>query len=41
MDKWAYERGLELDFSRPAKPTDNAMVESFNRGLRQECPNEH
>ena len=26
MDKWAYERGIELDFSRPGKPTDNAMV---------------
>jgi putative transposase len=23
MDKWAYERGVELDFSRPGKPTDN------------------
>ena len=21
MDKWAYERGVELDFSRPGKPT--------------------
>ena len=29
MDKWAYERGVKLDFSRPGKPTDNAMVESF------------
>jgi putative transposase len=26
MDKWAYERGIELDFIRPGKPTDNAMV---------------
>jgi putative transposase len=41
MDKWAYERGIELDFSRPGKPTDNAMVESFNGRLRQECLNEH
>jgi putative transposase len=41
MDKWAYERGIELDFSRPGKPTDNEMVESFNRRLRQECINEH
>ena len=41
MDKWAYERGVELDFSRPGKPTDNAMVESFNGRLRQECLNEH
>ena len=23
MEKWAYERGVELDFSRPGKPTDN------------------
>jgi len=39
MDKWAYERGVELDFSRPGKPTDNAAVESFNGRLRQECLN--
>ena len=37
MDKWAYERGVELDFSRPGKPTDNAKIESFNGRLRQEC----
>jgi putative transposase len=41
MDKWAYERCVELDFCRPCKPTDNAMVESFNVRLRQECLNEH
>ena len=41
MDKWAYERGVELDFSRPGKPTDNARVESFNGRLRQECLNAH
>lgn len=39
MDRWAYERGVELDFSRPGKPTDNAGVESFNGRLRQECLN--
>ena len=39
MDKWAYERGIEMDFSRPGKPTDNATVESFNGRLRQECLN--
>ena len=26
----AYEHGVELDFSRPGTPTDNAKVESFN-----------
>jgi putative transposase len=41
MDKWAYENGIQLEFSRPGKPTDNAMVESFNGRLRQECLNEH
>ena len=41
MDRWAYEHHVEIDFSRPGKPTDNAMVESFNGRLRQECLNEH
>ncbi len=41
MDKWAYERGVEVVFSRLGKPTDNAMVESLNGRLRQECLNEH
>jgi len=41
LDKWAYEHGVELDFSRPGKPTDNAWVESFNGRLRQECLNAH
>jgi putative transposase len=30
MDKWAIERGLLLDFSRPGKSTDNTMVEIFD-----------
>jgi putative transposase len=37
LDKWAYENGVVLDFSRPGKPTDNAFVESFNGSLRDEC----
>ncbi len=41
MDRWAYEHKVEIDFSRPGTPTDNAMVESFNGRLRQECLNEH
>lgn len=41
MDRWAYERGIELDFSRPGKPTDNAKIESFNGRFRQECLNQH
>jgi putative transposase len=34
MDRWAYEHGVELDFSRPGRPTDNAMIESFNGRFR-------
>ena len=41
MDRWAYENGVKLDFSRRGTPTDNALVESFNGRLRQECLNEH
>jgi putative transposase len=40
MDKCAYERGVELDFSRPGTPTDSARG-SFNGRLRQECLNAH
>ena len=24
LDQWAYRNGVQLDFSRPGKPTDNA-----------------
>jgi putative transposase len=26
LDKWAYENNVELDFSRPAKPTVNPFI---------------
>ena len=39
LDKWAYEHGVTLDFSRPGKPTDNALIESFNGSFRDECLN--
>ena len=41
MDRWTYENGVELNFSRRGTPTDNALVENFNGRLRQECLNEH
>jgi putative transposase len=41
VDQWGYERRVEQDFSRPGKPTDNDMIESFNGRLRQECLNQH
>ena len=40
LDQWAYLNGVELDFSWPGKPTDNAMIETFNARLRAECLNE-
>lgn len=39
LDKWAYDHGVELDFSRPGKPTDNPFIESFNGSFRDECLN--
>lgn len=41
LDKWAYENGVTLVFSRPGKPTDNAFIESFNGSFRDECLNAH
>ena len=41
LDQWAYANGVELDFSRPGKPNDNAFIESFNGRVRQECLNEN
>ncbi len=41
MDKWAYEHGVTMDFSRPGKPTDNPFIESFDGSLRDECLNTH
>ncbi len=40
LDQWAYLNRVELDFSRPGKPTDNAFIEAFNGRLREECLNE-
>jgi putative transposase len=37
VDAWAYQNGVQLEFSRPGKPTDNAFAESFNGHLRAEC----
>ncbi len=41
LDRWAYRRGVKLDFSRPGKPVDNAFIESFNRTVRDECLNDN
>ena len=41
LDDWAYRRGVKLDYTRPGKPTDNGLIESFNGRLRDECLNVH
>jgi putative transposase len=39
LDQWAYLEKVELDFSRPGKPTHNGYIEAFNGRLRAECLN--
>jgi putative transposase len=41
LDAWAYRHQVQLEFSRPGKPTDNAYVESFNGHFRAECLDQH
>ncbi|MHB1046361.1 MAG: IS3 family transposase [Thermoanaerobaculia bacterium] len=38
---WAEERGIEIRFIQPGKPTQNAFIESFNGRLREECLEAH
>ena len=40
--RWAEERGVEWHYYiAPGRPQQNALVESFNGRLRDECLNEH
>jgi putative transposase len=39
LDQWAFFNEVQLDFSRPATPTDNAFIESFNASVRKELLN--
>ncbi len=41
LDAWAHRRGIQLVFSRPGKPTDNAYIEAFNSRFRDECLDQH
>ena len=41
LDRWAYERGVTLAFSRPGKATEDCFVESFNGRFRDECLDTH
>lgn len=41
LDQWAHRHRVKLQFSRPGKPTDNAMIETFNAKVRLECLDQH
>ena len=41
MDKWAYDNEVKLVFIAPGKPTQNALIESFNGKFREGCLNEN
>ena len=41
LEKWAYRRGVKLNFIRPGKPIENAYAESFIGRLRDERLNEN
>ncbi len=41
LDQWAHQHSVKLQFSRPGKPTDNAMIETFNAKVRAECLDQH
>jgi len=41
LDLWAHHNQVQIDFSRPGKPTDNAFIESFNGTFRSECLSTH
>jgi putative transposase len=41
MDDWAHVNRVSLAFTRPGKPTDNGLCESFNGRLRDEYLNLH
>jgi len=41
LEAWAFYRGVQLDFTRPGKPTDNSHIESFNGRLRDKHLNVH
>lgn len=39
LDAWAYAHGVKLDFIRLNKPVENAVIESFNGRVLDECLN--
>ena len=41
LGQGVYLNGVELEFMRPGKPTENALIKSFNGRVREECLNEN
>ncbi|MDI7223740.1 integrase core domain-containing protein [Leptospira santarosai] len=39
--KWTQEKGIDIHFTTPGKPTENAFIESFNGKMRNRCLNEN
>ena len=41
VDQWAHQNQVELHFIERGKPTQNALIESFNGKFRDECLNQN
>jgi putative transposase len=41
VDQWAYQNQVALHFTERGKPTQNALIESFNGKFRDECLNQN
>ena len=39
LDAWAHAHEVKLDFIRPGKLVENAVIDSFNGRFRDECLN--
>jgi putative transposase len=39
LEAWSEQRKVRLEFIEPGKPIQNAVVESFNGRMRDECLN--
>lgn len=40
LQKWAYEKGIEIIYIQPGKPQQNAYIERFNRTMRYDWLNQ-
>lgn len=40
LDEWAFRNRVKLHFIEPGKPVQNAVIESFNGKMRDECLNQ-